>query len=237
MSFSRCLIVGFGLSSLLFMCGCASVSIRPGLQMQSAAAKPREIVVANFAFADGAKVRVDRSDAQMAGFKTRLTGYFRASLVKCLERFGIPVTFTDRASLQAPGLPRQSAWLVTGRFLRINQGSRALRILLGLGAGGTKLETEVSIFDLSTRPARLIAKFETTGGSNAEPGALISGGPDIVSAGVGIGIGIASSAQHGVTEDARRTARMIAFYTSQQLASRGYIPASAAKNPKLLGAR
>jgi hypothetical protein len=143
--------------------------------------------------------------------------------------------YTDLAGPRALDLSRRPAWLVTGRFIRINQGSRALRIILGLGAGGTKLETQVSIFDLSTRPARLVAQCETIGGSNAEPGALISGGPDVVSAGVGIGIGVASSAQHGVTEDSRRTARMIAYYTSQQLAARGFIPASVAKNPKLLG--
>jgi hypothetical protein len=193
--------------------------------------------VANFAFADGANVRVDRADQQLARFKANLTSYFRASLVKNLQPFGIPVTFTDLAGLQAVGLPHQPAWLVTGRFIRINQGSRALRVLIGLGAGGTKLETEVSIFDLSTRPARLVAQFQTVGGSNAEPGALIGGGPDVVSAGVGIGVGAVSSALHGVTEDSRRTARMIAFYTSQQLAARGFIPASTAKNPKLLGAR
>ena len=30
---------------------------------------------------------------------------------------------------------REDAWLITGEFVRVNEGSRALRGLIGLGAG------------------------------------------------------------------------------------------------------
>jgi len=38
-------------------------------------------------------------------------------------------------------------------------------------------------------------------------------------------ISMAGKGMHGVSEDAKRTARVIAAYVSEQLAARGYLPA------------
>ena len=38
-------------------------------------------------------------------------------------------------------------------------------------------------------------------------------------------ISVAEKGAHGVSEDAKRTARVIAAYVSEQLAARGYLPA------------
>jgi hypothetical protein len=38
-------------------------------------------------------------------------------------------------------------------------------------------------------------------------------------------ISVAGKGAHGVSEDAKRTARVIAAYFSEQLAARGYLPA------------
>jgi hypothetical protein len=46
-------------------------------------------------------------------------------------------------------------------------------------------------------------------------------------------INVAGSSAHGVTEDARRTSKMIADYVSQQLAKSGAIPAGKAREPKI----
>ncbi|MEZ0299569.1 MAG: DUF4410 domain-containing protein, partial [Candidatus Methylacidiphilales bacterium] len=67
-----------------------------------------------------------------------------------------------------------SGWLLTGKFVRVNQGSRALRMIVGLGAGGTKLETEIAVRDLSQPGAPVVISTMKTGGSNAEPGAMFS---------------------------------------------------------------
>ena len=53
----------------------------------------------------------------------------------------------------------------------------------------------------------------------------------------GAAINILGSNAHGVTEDARRTAKMIADYISQQLADRGAIPRKKAREPKILAGR
>jgi uncharacterized protein DUF4410 len=68
---------------------------------------------------------------------------------------------------------RADAWLVTGEFVRVNGGSRALRSLIGLGAGGTKMETVVRVYDLSRLSKEPVFQFDTSGGSNAEPGAVL----------------------------------------------------------------
>ena len=69
-----------------------------------------------------------------------------------------------------------SGWLVTGRFVRVNPGSKFQRMFIGLGAGGSKLETKVSIYDLAVSRSQPILTINTTGGSNlqAGPAALVN---------------------------------------------------------------
>src|SRR5690606_37626102 len=95
------------------------------------------------------------------------------------------------------------AWLVTGRFLRVNQGSRAMRMTVGLGAGGSKVETRVVVYDLSGETPRAILTFETTGGSNAAAGAIFNLNPWIA------GASAAGLALSGLSYDAVRTSREV----------------------------
>jgi len=61
-------------------------------------------------------------------------------------------------------------WLVTGEFVRVNPGGKWTRMMIGLGAGGSKLETRVRVYDLSSSSTEPIMVFTTTGGSNLEGG-------------------------------------------------------------------
>ncbi len=183
----------------------------------------------DFGYADEAgRVRVDREGPELRAFKRDLAVRMRGFLAKDLGRFGIPVEQTVDGKVP-PGAP---GWLVTGQFTRINQGSRALRIVVGLGAGGTKMQTRVRV--VSTSTGRPVCSFRTTGGSNADSGIITSYGPLTVATAGGALINIVGSSAHGVTEDAKRTAKMIADYISQQLAERGAIPPGKAREPKIL---
>jgi hypothetical protein len=62
--------------------------------------------------------------------------------------------------------------LVRGKILRTQQGSRALRIGIGFGLGRTRLETSVRVFNLAASKTEPWLAFETTGGSNMEPGVI-----------------------------------------------------------------
>ncbi len=64
------------------------------------------------------------------------------------------------------------------------------------------------------------------------PGWLVTG--EFTRINQGALINIVGSSAHGVTEDAKRTSKMIADYISQQLARRGAIPPGKAREPKIL---
>ena len=219
------ILVSCGL--FLLATGCSSVSVQPKNSQASAGPAPQRIVVADFGYAG--PVRADREGAALRTFERDLTVKMRGFLAKDLRRFGLPVEEAPRGKM-ALGKP---GWLVSGEFTRINQGSRALRIVVGLGAGGTKMETRMRVTEIGS--GRAIVSFRTEGGSNADSGIITSYGPLTVATAGGALINIAGSSAHGVTEDARRTAKMISDYISQQLAARGYIPKEKEREPKILG--
>lgn len=67
-------------------------------------------------------------------------------------------------------LPSQG-WLVSGRFLRVNPGSRTGRMFFGgVGAGASKIETQVNVYDLAVSSVEPVLTFVTTGGSNLATG-------------------------------------------------------------------
>jgi hypothetical protein len=115
--------------------------------------------------------------------------------------------------------------LVQGKILRLRQGSRALRMGIGFGAGRTRLETSVRVFNLSASATEPWLSFETTGGSNMEPGIIGAVVPSPVS--IPIAVSVVGSAVtagaigvKGVTQDAERTGRVIAAAVHDKLAKR-----------------
>jgi hypothetical protein len=113
------------------------------------------------------------------------------------------------------GVPRDG-WLITGRFIRVNEGNPAARIVVGLGAGGSKMETETIVLD-GTAGGRKVLQFGTTGGSNAMPGMIISSGPG------GVVTNALQQAGRGVRDDTKRTARMITASLAETMQQRGWI--------------
>jgi len=226
----------------ILVAGCASISVQPMLNTSSrrGAERPREIIVSDFTIPQTATIRVDRSGGKLSEFENTLIATLRQSLMEDLRPFGIPVRAIKPAEEEALHKSTRPAWLITGQITKVNQGSRALRILIGVGTGGTKEETKVRVYDLSvpgTAKSRPILEFKTTGGSNAEPGVVFSAGPSLISSGVSAGVTVITSGLHGVSEDTRRTARMIANYVSEEMAVRGVIPADRVRKAKHLGAK
>ncbi len=156
---------------------------------------------------------VDRSGEDLEKFRQEKAKNFTAELCKRITKRIAP------AVPLAEGVrPEKGSWVVEGRFLRINQGSRLLRSLVGLGAGGTKMDVQTTVSLVGARGAKKkIAEIETTGGSNAEPGMLTFPTP------IGGGIrALVSLAKTGVTADQLRTARMITAAMAEKLESQGY---------------
>jgi Domain of unknown function (DUF4410) len=207
-----------GIAGVIGLGGCASVSVT-NLQQSEVAAPlllPELIYVEEFQAVDEI-LRVDRTGTELVEFKKELQSRLASETVERLTKHLAPAQILDS------GYSPTKGWLVRGRFVRVNQGSRALRLLIGFGLGGTKMETEVEVVDLA-RPSQPFLTFRTTGGSNAEPGAITgaaSTGP--IDAAVGTVLGVALVASHGVSEDAKKTAHEITASLSEYAGTRGWL--------------
>lgn len=213
--------------SCFLLCGllssCASVSIKKFelLSERPPTRAPARILVKPSMFYEPT-LRVDRRGAKLENFKYDLQEKFTTHLVRQLSRHVAPA---QAVAATAP-LPQRNYWLIRGRFDRVNQGSRLLRSIVGFGAGGTRLDMSVVIFDLSGRKPRPFLLIETTGGSNAAPGAI--GTAAYFATGVTALFSASSlleGTRSGLTFDIIRSAREVAAGLSQYLSERGALAA------------
>jgi hypothetical protein len=171
-------------TALLFT-GCASVKTLPGGGASDATRmrRPSGIYVRPFETTGGMWQR----DASSAETRREIRDWLAGSLLRDLA------AMAPTHLLEGETTMPNSGWLVTGRFLRVDPGSRAKRLFLGgIGAGASKLETRVDVFDLAVSSTEPILSFATTGGSN-------------LSAGI-------PGAMTGMDDDVERTAREILDY-------------------------
>jgi len=206
--------------------GCASISIDPETHLATRH-KPEHVYVAAFSTA-GSEFNVDRDGEELREFKIDLQTMMTTAITVDLTKRLIPA--------DAEGHVRhmhKNAWLITGHFTRVNQGSRLLRGAIGFGLGATKLETRIEVYDLSTDSDEPFLTFTTTGGSNAEPGAITAIATDPLTILLSAIAGGAGNVAHGLTEDTSRTAREITAELSDYMYLHGWIPADKWIKPKM----
>jgi len=135
----------------------------------------------------------------------------------------------ERVSTVTP--PPNKILTVEGQFISIDEGNRLRRMVIGFGAGGSEVRTQVQV-SLGTATGRLLLEeFVTDAESSKKPGM----GP---MAGVGGAVGtvggaaMLSAGVGGVTEmdqtvegDAKRTAKEIVQKLSLLFAKQGWITA------------
>lgn len=171
---------GFGRNAALLgtlavvMSGCASVKTRPaGASSETTRLRrPAVIHVQPFATTGGMWQKSASSPERRLEIRDWLTGRLLLHLSSLA-----PTHVLDAEATPSTG------WLVAGRFLRVNPGSRVARMFLGgVGAGASKLETRVDVFDLAVSDAEPMVSFTTTGGSNLAvglPGAMAATDDDV----------------------------------------------------------
>lgn len=203
-------------AAALLLCSCASVSVKDVAQTTEPAKKPRHIYIETFAV-DKARMKENpyrKNKGALASDAQRLLG---AALVDDFTKLGIP------AVLVAPGHAAGTDGLViSGRITRLEEGSRLLRMGLGLGFGGTKMETAVEV--RNDHAPKSFLTFATTGGSNATPGAATNPIPFSAAPTALL------DSKEGVSDDAARTGRQITAVVGGYLAKHGWV--DAAKVPK-----
>jgi Domain of unknown function (DUF4410) len=212
----------FAIGLLWGFAGCASVGVRNPAQAAVNPKLPKQIFVAEFDTSKGV-FHFNRSGDELATLQQKTANVLADYLVSDLNKSVAPAT-RQNGSRRA----RADAWLISGEFVRVNEGSRALRGLIGLGAGGTKMETVVRVYDLSHSSKEPILQFETSGGSNAEPGAVLGG---MFGA---LPNGLRNAALRGVTDDTARTAREITAMVADYYAKNGGQLSVSGMKPKII---
>ena len=212
-------------AGVLFLAGCASVSLSSRNWVESKPALPEKIFVRPFVV-EIEDLRVDREGKELVEFKKQFSRDFAQRLAERLSKYIAPAEVLDSGS----PVPRGRVWVVEGRFVRLHQGSRALRAFVGFGLGKTRTDAVVKILRPDSKGREvLVAQLSTTGGSNAEPGALF-GGP------FGAVPRLATQAAgSGLSADARRTARTITAAISEKFHAEGAALAGRPLRAKPLG--
>ena len=148
--------IGLALTAWL-VAGCASVSVKEDAWTQERLAMPERIYVKNYEVPPDV-LAVDRSGEDLEEFRRMTAENFTRELCDRISKWIAPAV-----PFQEGVRPEKSAWVVEGRFLRLNQGSRLLRSVVGLGAGGTKMETSTVVSLVGGRGGKtVIARIETT---------------------------------------------------------------------------
>jgi len=217
-----------GLALILALVSCASVSVQKNSE-QATLQMPQKVYVAFFDVTQG-KFKVDREDVELTKFKKNLQAMMQTGMVTDLSHRLISAVPTNKIQ----GFQPENAWLIRGEFTKVNQGSRLLRGAIGFGAGGTKVETKVYVYNLNQDSNIPFLTFSTTGGSNAEPGAVTGAAIDPVTAAIGVVASGAGGVAHGLTEDTARTAREITAELSDYMYRSGWISKDKWIKPKKL---
>ena len=218
-------------ASILSLAGCASVGVGNVFSKGNPPKKmPAKIYVQEF-IAPLDSFRVDRKGADLTNFIAAEKHALAQAIVKQLNKYVAPSEILP--SGKQP--PRGNFWLVTGIYDRVNQGSRALRTIVGFGAGGTKLETRVQVYSTAGKQPSQFLSLLTSGGSGVAPGAWAAFTPAFAFYWPGA-IGNAGGASlGGLSIDRARTAREIAATISEYCFQHGLIPERKTRRPKKLG--
>jgi hypothetical protein len=210
------------ISSLL--CSCASISVK-NVDRQATkkpTARPTHFFVAPFSIA-----RADIRENPRRKAPGQLGAEAQALVSKYLVS-ELSKNLGPASAVRADIAPR-AGWLISGEFTRISEGNRLARMAIGLGAGGTKMETRVQVSKAPGGGAPFLS-FATSGGSNAMPGAATNPIPFSATASA-----LAQSTQ-GVTDDAARTARMIVATIADYMAKHGWVAPGKVQKPKMASA-
>ena len=133
------------------------------------------------------------------------------------------------------------AVVVAGHFVDIDEGNRAQRLVIGFGAGQSKVDTQMQVLAPSRSGYRTLLEFDTHADSGEMPGAAVTMGAGAAAQGtVTAGMAAANVAATGfkgyrsqVDVMAKRTADRASDYLSRFFARQGWISPDKVTKPLL----
>ncbi len=222
--------------------GCAPTTVNVLNQYTGTLPQPNRILVYNFAVSPdevtldqgvSAEVQALAGNPQPPWSEKELqvgravTNALAANLVAQLRKMGYPA---ERVSGMSP-YRGDNVLVIEGQITSVDQGSRAARVVVGLGAGHSDVKTFTQLYDLQQYGRRLVEQFTTDARSGYKPGmaetegASAAAGHWAMGLAVGVGLNVASEKySENVDADARRTAEQIAKQINTVFQNRGWVP-------------
>lgn len=215
-------ILPLALAGALGLSSCSSVGIysvqKHGAHVRQA---PSRILVEPFSAPLSAFRLGERTPAEKSVLRNEIVAVLASGTTSQLRVHAAAADVVWTSSQIRPG-----TWLIRGEIRRVDQGSRALRATIGLGAGRTEMRTRVTVYNVT--PAGLVSliRFNTTGSSGLEPGAALgiaTGGVGTAVAAAGAAGSLLMSSLPGVSSDIDRTSYEIAAVLSAYLQRNGLL--------------
>lgn len=230
----------FALVVTAWLPSCAPTSVQETYQLDAPLRRPSRILVYGFA-ADASEVELDRGIGarlqQMASGTSQTEQQLEVGreasrtiaeeLVRHLAEMGMPAQ-------RAFGAPAQwdNALVVEGQLVSIDEGNRTQRLVIGLGAGASHVQTNVQVYATSATGLQPVQSFSTDVASGIKPGAAetmgvgAATGAIAAAAAAGGAAGLGSETlSAGVDAEAKRTAKAIAERMQTYFVEQGWLPA------------
>lgn len=220
--------------------GCGTTAVTSQSEFYGRVPRPSRIVVLPFGTSPE-EVQLDKSPTVALVWKSE--GVSASQERRVVGRQVADVLANELVQkIQALGLPaeRQPVWpppewgpllVIAGEFLAIDEGTRALRVSVGLGAGASDVRTAVHVYEVVPEGRRLVDSFDIDAKSGRKPGMAETMGAGAAAdhlataAAVSAAGAVASEAfGDNVEADARRTAEKITALLSDFFVRQGWIP-------------
>jgi Domain of unknown function (DUF4410) len=161
---------------------------------------------------------------QEAKLQAAITRIMTAQLVQEIRKLGVPVE-----SAAAAGPVTEGELSIEGQFLTIDEGNRARRLVIGLGAGASHVRVAVQVLETIAGQHRLAEDFYTNANSSRKPGfgpmagaGAAAGAATAVTAGIGLGATVLMGPQDA-ENDAKQAAVAVTRELAQFFAKQGWI--------------
>jgi len=240
-SFTRLVPMIFAFAALA-LTGCAPTTADVVSEYEGSLPQPERMLIYNFAVSpdevkldEGVSAEVKALAGQEQPPRTQeelqigrtVANALAANLEAELRKMGYPV---QRAS-GMPASQGDKVLVIEGQLTSVDQGSRAERVTIGLGAGHSDVKTHTQLYYLQPDGRRLVEQFTTDARSGYKPGMAETEGASAalghwaMGLAVGAGLNIATEKySDNVNADAKRTAEQIAKQLNDFFMNQGWVP-------------
>ena len=230
---------GLALAGAAAALGCASTDVSTTMQYGGALPRPQQILIFPFATSPE-EVQLDWSPTAMAAWKMqgiarsqeqadvahKVAQTLASKLAAKVQAMGLPAQLVS-GDVPAPAGPTLS---VTGMFVAIDEGNRAERFTIGLGAGRSDVKISTQVAELLPEGRRIVDQFDIDAKSGRKPGAAETMGMGAVAGHVAVSAAVTAAGAvaseafgDSVEADTERAASKIATVLQAFFARQGWV--------------